>query len=1309
MSIPTFGKPQTNPLGLADVGSYNKPTLADLDGDEDLDILVGGYGNLIYQENKGNAKAPTFGKPQTTPFGLAQSNVYSSPTLADIDADGDLDLFVGGLHFHIIYQENEGTASSPTFGILQTNPFGLAHVHNMSSPTLADIDGDEDLDILVGNHWGNLIYQENEGTASSPTFGKPQTNPFGLEDVGSYSSPTLADIDGDEDLDIWVGNFDGNLIYQENKGNAKAPTFGKPQTNPFGLADVVFHSSPTLADIDGDEDLDILVGNNNGNLIYFTNHTSTSLLNVNDYAALKALYTSTSGENWRNKTGWDVSSETPPDANVVNGWHGVTVSEGRVTKIELNKNSLSGMLPSELGSLSNLQKLRLQSNDLSGTIPSELGSLSNLQDLGLYNNDLSGTIPSELGSLSNLQFLGLSKNSLSGTIPSWLGDLSNLQQLGLANSDLSGTIPSELGSLSNLQYLYLDNSSLSGTLPSELGSLSNLRNLWLHGNSLSGTLPESIKDLSANKRLENPPYVESPIPDYEAVPGESFFFDISNHFSDINDNITNYSASGLPTGLTIDSNSGEIGGTLTTEGSFPVKVKVSDKAGGVVKDEFNIVVSSTTTTPPTFGKPQTNPFEIAGVPAASRIFPAIVQPTFADLDQDGDLDLLMGHTDNSFIYQENQGNASSFTFGEPQTSPFELPDDVLVEDHGSPTFADLDGDGDLDLFVGELYGEFIYRKNQGAASSPTFGTPETNPFGLADIGDISSPAFADIDGDGDLDLFAGNHDGKIVYFKNNGTASSPTFGKRQTNPFGLADVGLQNNPTLADLDADGDLDILMGNFDGNLIYQENEGTASSPTFGKPQTNPFGLEDVGSQSSPTFADLDEDGDLDLFVGNRIGKIIYFKNQGTAGSSTFETPQSSLLNADDYAALKALYTSTSGENWRNKTGWDVSSETPPDADVVDKWHGVTVSEGRVTKIDLHLNSLSGSIPSELGSLSNLQILDLGNSDLSGSIPSELGSLSNLQMLNLANSDLSGSIPSELGSLSNLQILDLANSDLSGTIPNSIKELSAFKKLENPPYVKTPIDDVQIDLHGDVKLDVSGNFGDINDNITDYRAKGLPNGLTIDSSGTIGGTPTTEGTFTVTVTASDQAGNMVEDEFNIDVRGTLLKLEMGDSSQNIYGTPEDDYLNGGDGHDVLSGVDGDDYLNGGDGHDSLLGGKGHDILYGGRGNGHDSLLGGNGNDTLIGGTGHDTLIGGTGNDEMTGGEGADIFVFESESGVDTIIDFDSKDSINLRVPSNDGGHHEVQYGADRILEIMSPGNAYVIGNFMIEASDDVLKISS
>ena len=95
---------------------------------------------------------------------------------------------------------------------------------------------------------------------------------------------------------------------------------------------------------------------------------------------------------------------------------------------------MSGELPAELGSLSNLTDLNLSRNDLSGELPAELGSLSNLTDLRLFDNDLSGELPAELGSLSNLEILALGINEeLSGCVPSSLED-----QLDLDNSNRGG-------------------------------------------------------------------------------------------------------------------------------------------------------------------------------------------------------------------------------------------------------------------------------------------------------------------------------------------------------------------------------------------------------------------------------------------------------------------------------------------------------------------------------------------------------------------------------------------------------------------------------------------------------------------------------------------------------------------------------------------------------------------------------------------------------------------------------------------------------------------------------------------------------
>ena len=156
-----------------------------------------------------------------------------------------------------------------------------------------------------------------------------------------------------------------------------------------------------------------------------------------DREALVALYNATDGENWSNNYNW--LSDAP-----LGEWHGITTNDdGRVTELDLSLNDLSGKIPAELGSLSNLEILKL-GNDLSGEIPAELGGLSNLTRLSLLGNALSGEIPAELGSLSNLKYLTLYDNALSGEIPTELGNLSRLAYLDLYDNDLSGCVPSSL-------------------------------------------------------------------------------------------------------------------------------------------------------------------------------------------------------------------------------------------------------------------------------------------------------------------------------------------------------------------------------------------------------------------------------------------------------------------------------------------------------------------------------------------------------------------------------------------------------------------------------------------------------------------------------------------------------------------------------------------------------------------------------------------------------------------------------------------------------------------------------------------------
>ena len=121
------------------------------------------------------------------------------------------------------------------------------------------------------------------------------------------------------------------------------------------------------------------------------------------------------------------------------------------------------------------------------------------------------------------------------------------------------------------------------------------------------------------------------------------------------------------------------------------------------------------------------------------------------------------------------------------------------------------------------------------------------------------------------------------------------------------------------------------------------------------------------------------------------------------------------AEDRAVLVALYDAAGGDSWTDNTGW--KSDAP-----LGDWYGVTTSGGRVTHLHLEQNNLTGTLPAELGNLSNLRVLVIYSNTLTGSIPAELSNLSNLEILNINTNTLTGSIPTELGNLSKLTSLVL-----------------------------------------------------------------------------------------------------------------------------------------------------------------------------------------------------------------------------------------------------------------------------------------------
>jgi hypothetical protein len=149
-----------------------------------------------------------------------------------------------------------------------------------------------------------------------------------------------------------------------------------------------------------------------------------------------------------------------------------------------------------------------------------------------------------------------------------------------------------------------------------------------------------------------------------------------------------------------------------------------------------------------------------------------------------------------------------------------------------------------------------------------------------------------------------------------------------------------------------------------------------------------------------------------------------------------------------ALATFYFASGGDDWRNNELWLIeedeciwytSSTTRPQCD----------ESGSYVNLELDLNDLSGTIPSELALLSNsLSRIDLSragsSSFISGSIPSELGYLTLLESIDLGGNQLSGSIPKQIGNWSQVDVLDFSNNLLSEELPSEIGLLSVLTEL-------------------------------------------------------------------------------------------------------------------------------------------------------------------------------------------------------------------------------------------------------------------------
>ncbi|MEE8433966.1 MAG: VCBS repeat-containing protein [bacterium] len=874
-----------------------KPALGDMDADGDLDLFIGrGDGRVMYFENQGSKTAPNWrllndsisGQDRKTrageeTFHTIDVGTNAAPTLVDMDGDGDLDLLVGSASGKVSYYVNQGNRFLANFRLENPDFLGGSLGLNLAVK-FPDLNGDGLPDLSAGNEAGEFFIALNQGTRSEPRYClKPKKSlhclsvltRLGQLEPADNAVPEWVDWDRDGDLDLMVGKSDGTVAYYRNIGNARSGNWELARQR-FRILDSGGFAAPLFADVNGDGQTDLLLAGDKEEVALYTRRpgrklplwlTDKNILQVRRLGGFQTRLRAAAGDlNGDGHADLILGTRSGQLIRYLNVGKGGELAFKRVPGL---------LLPTPQRTFSAPALADLDGDgDLDLLVGGREGRLEWIENTG-----------SPKQAKWRFRSLFFSKVDVGTLSVPFAADLDGDGDPDLlVGNSIGNVVHYENVGGKKTPRMTLRNVSFGGfkgvttTSPalfhwdpkSEADLVVGNRNGWL----LPAVRNPGEKLNSAKAYLAQSPWQGLKASEYSAP----LFVNLSGNPGP--DLLVGTGSGALlywqyegsmdaqkMAAVDKPGRSNIVGNTVST--TEPISLAGIETNGADNK-------SPSTTSDPTRKPPKAVPlpleplFKYERSPLETLKPGRSSKPAFFDYNGDGRPDLVVGTRDGRLVLLINHLSGGKTAWAKI-TDRFA---NYRGGRNAAPAFGDLDGDGDLDLVVGTGRGEVLYWENTGGKGKPLFVRREKLLTAIH-AGENAVPALLDLDRDGRLDLLVGNLTGRMRYYRQSKTGKLE-FSLIARQFIGL-DIGINAAPGFSDLTNFKTPYLLLGSDKGAILVfaatktslERSSGWKENKTYLQGLTLPPG-------SRPALGDLDGDGDVDMVVGSDKGPMFLFLN-------------------------------------------------------------------------------------------------------------------------------------------------------------------------------------------------------------------------------------------------------------------------------------------------------------------------------------------------------------------------------------------------------------------------------------------------